>query len=183
MHFITHISFHLSCGKLIDRSFSHPGGFKRSTGTPGTWDEKSFFKPYMIDRNYATMPHISHFIDSDRWYLVYHTFLLCWYQHFHPSASGQEDVAREVSLLAQESRVAKYAGFVRFVLDRICVCFFGYKKSSKYSMDWLLIYRKPCFLPWNIGLSCRFSLKPIQWNTCLNAYMCKMHGWRDSSHV
>ena len=25
------------------------------------------------------------------------------------------------------------------------------------------IYRKPWFLPWNIGLSCRFSLKPIQW--------------------
>ena len=31
------------------------------------------------------------------------------------------------------------------------------------SMDWLKIYRKPWFLPWNIGLSCRFSLKPIQW--------------------
>ena len=30
------------------------------------------------------------------------------------------------------------------------------------SMDWLKIYRKPWFLPWNIGLSCRFSLKPIQ---------------------
>ena len=26
------------------------------------------------------------------------------------------------------------------------------------------IYRKPWFLPWNIGLSCRFSLKPIQWS-------------------
>ena len=25
------------------------------------------------------------------------------------------------------------------------------------------IYRKPWFLPWNIELSCRFSLKPIQW--------------------
>ena len=25
------------------------------------------------------------------------------------------------------------------------------------------IYRKPWFLPWHIGLSCRFSLKPIQW--------------------
>jgi hypothetical protein len=25
------------------------------------------------------------------------------------------------------------------------------------------IYRKPWFLPWNIGLSCRLSLKPIQW--------------------
>ena len=28
------------------------------------------------------------------------------------------------------------------------------------------IYRKPWFLPWNIGLSCRFSLKPIQCFLC-----------------
>ena len=25
------------------------------------------------------------------------------------------------------------------------------------------IYRKPCFSPWNIGVSCIFFLKPIQW--------------------
>ena len=33
--------------------------------------------------------------------------------------------------------------------------------------------RKPWFLPSNIGLSCKFSLKPIQWNTCKNI-MLKM---------
>ena len=37
------------------------------------------------------------------------------------------------------------------------------------------IYRKPWFLPWNIGLSCKFSHHPILWlNHCpvVNEYRC-----------
>ena len=44
------------------------------------------------------------------------------------------------------------------------------------------IYRKPWFLPWNIGLSCRFSLKPIQWSNVYpglknNALVGVVRGW------
>ena len=41
--------------------------------------------------------------------------------------------------------------------------YFGPWVYSQWIGWWENLNRKPWFLPWNIGLSCRFSLKPIQW--------------------
>ena len=40
-------------------------------------------------------------------------------------------------------------------------------ESLEYSMDWFCwdnFNRKPCFLPLNMGVSCKFPPKPIHWS-------------------
>ena len=38
-------------------------------------------------------------------------------------------------------------------------------ETSTQWIGWWENLQEPWFLPWNIGLSCRLSLKPIQWST------------------
>ena len=50
------------------------------------------------------------------------------------------------------------------------------------------IYRKPWFLPLNMGLSCKFSLKPIQWQTgflveWFSIGFLPLSGWWLSHHL